>query len=194
MFWTISRPGRAAEISAGFFDPDKAYRSLLSFIAAGSEEGRAARNRWEEQQAASGIRVEEEILSWLGDEFAFTTFSLPRSLFDPGSWALLFRCESPPDLARFLEDLAERARTENLNVVEEEHGGTAFRVLYLPIPLFPVTPFPGRGQPEGRLYRYRRYLCRASTLDPAGPRFPAAGGRAGERRVGDIFQPTRGQD
>jgi hypothetical protein len=137
-------PAGAADISAGFFDPDKAYRSLLSFIAAGSEEGRAARNRWEEQQAASGIRVEEEILSWLGDEFAFTTFSLPRSLFDPGSWALLFRCESPPDLARFLEDLAERARTENLNVVEEEHGGTAFRVLYLPIPLFPVTPTAGR--------------------------------------------------
>ncbi len=137
-------PAAAADLSAGFLDPGKAYRSLLDFAAAGSEEGRAARERWEEEQSAAGIRVEEDILSWLDDEFAFSTFSLPRSLFDPGSWALLFGCRSAADLDRFLEGLAERARAENLNVVEEEHGGVSFRVLYLPIPLFPVTPTAGR--------------------------------------------------
>lgn len=136
-------PAAAADVSAGFLDMGKAYRSLLDFTA-GTEEGREALKRWEDKQALTGLRVEEDILSWLGDEFAFTTFSLPRSLFDPGSWALLFGCRSPADLDRFLEWLAERARAENLNVVDEERGGVSFRVLYLPIPLFPVTPAAGR--------------------------------------------------
>lgn len=137
-------PAAAADISAGFLDPKKAYRLLIDFLAAGSTEGRKIRDRWEEKQAAAGLRVEEDVLSWLGDEFAFSTLSLPRSIFDPGAWAIFLRFTSAADLDRFLVSLAGRAREANLNVVAEEYGGFAFNVLYLPIPLFPVTPAAGR--------------------------------------------------
>lgn len=137
-------PQGAADVSAGFLDPEKVYRPLLNFLADGPREGPNLRELWAEKQAEAGIRVEEDILSWLGDEFAFCTVSLGSSLFDPGSWALFLRYTSAEKLDLFLDDLLARAREADLNVVGEEYGGTGFHVLYLPLPLFPVTPTAGR--------------------------------------------------
>lgn len=137
-------PAGVADFSAGFLAPEKVYRPLTRFIAAGPGGGGELVKIWEEKQEEAGIRVEEDILSWLGDEFAFCTVTLGRSLFDPGGWAFLGRCASPGDLDRFLSGLARRARAEDLNVVEEEYGGWDFYTLYLPVPLFPVTPAAGR--------------------------------------------------
>ncbi len=137
-------PEGAADVSAGFFDPEKVYRPLVNFLADGLREGREFRELWAEKQAEAGIRIEEDILSWLGDEFAHCTVSLGSSLFDPGSWALFFRYTSAEKLDLFLEDLLARAREAGLNVVGEEYRGTAFHVLYLPLLLFPVIPAAGR--------------------------------------------------
>ncbi len=137
-------PAGVADFSAGFLDPQKVYRPLIDFIAAGSPAGKELIETWEEKQAAAGIRVEENILSWLGDEFAVCTVSLGQSLFDPGGGAVLLRFTSAGDLDRLLADLVQRARAEDLNVVAEEYDGVGFNILYLPVPLFPVTPAAGR--------------------------------------------------
>ncbi|MDP8237436.1 MAG: DUF3352 domain-containing protein [Candidatus Erginobacter occultus] len=135
-------PAGSAGFSAGFLDPGKVYRLLAGFLAVGSREGREMTELWAEKQEAAGIRVEEDILSWLGDEYAFATISLGSSFFDPGSWALLLRVGSAGEADRFLDLL--RSRAAELNVVEEEYGGAVFHVLYLPIPLLPAAPTAGR--------------------------------------------------
>lgn len=137
-------PSGAADFSAGFIDPEKVYRPLMNFIGAGPKGGERILRAWKEKQAEVGVRLEEDILSWLGDELAFCTISLGRSVFDPGGWAFLSRFTSAGELDRFLSDLVQRARAEDLNLVAEEYGGCDFNILYLPIPLFPITPTAGR--------------------------------------------------
>ncbi len=137
-------PEGAADVTAGFFEPEKIYRPLLNFLADGPRGDPDLRELWAEKQAEAGIRVEEDILSWLGDEFAFCSVSLGTSLFDPGSWAFFLRYTSAEQLDLFLDELLARAREAELNVVAEEYEGIGFHVLYLPLPLFPVTPTAGR--------------------------------------------------
>ncbi len=137
-------PSGSAHFSAGSLDPEKVYRPLMNFVEAGPEGGERILQTWKEKQAEWGIRVEEDIFSWLGDEFAFCTVCLGRSFPDLGGWAFLNRFTSAGELDRFLSGLVQRAKAEGLNLVAEEYGGCDFNILYLPIPLFPITPAAGR--------------------------------------------------
>ena len=80
----------------------------------------------------------------MGDEFAVSTISLSRSLFEPGSFALIFKVTSEDRLEIFLEKLLSLGIKASMNIVIEEYGGFTMRILYPPIPLFPVNPTVGR--------------------------------------------------
>ncbi len=137
-------PEGVADFSADYFSPEKIYRPLLGFVAADPVRGSEFLDIWKKLQESAGISVEDDVLSWLGDEFAVCTVSLSRSFFEPGSFALLFKVTSEKKLDSFLDKLLSLGMRQSLNIVIEKYGGSTLRILYPPIPLFPVNPTIGR--------------------------------------------------
>ena len=136
-------PAGIADLSVNYLSPEKIYRPILDFITDDPVRGKELAAIWEKTQERFGFNLEEDLFSWLGDEFAACTVSLSRSFFEPGSFALLFKVTSEKKLDAFLEKLLSRGMEESMNIVIEEHGGSTMRILY-PLPIFPVNPTIGR--------------------------------------------------
>ncbi|MFH1038303.1 MAG: hypothetical protein V1789_06525 [PVC group bacterium] len=137
-------PEGVADLSADYLSPEKLYRPLLGFIADDPVRGGEFSEIWKKLQESAGISVDDDVLSWLGDEFAVCTVSLSRSFFEPGSFALLCKVTSEKKLGSFLDKLLSLGMGRSLNIVIEEYGGSTLRILYPPIPLFPFNPTIGR--------------------------------------------------
>jgi hypothetical protein len=137
-------PAGVADLSVNYFSPEKIYRPLLNFISADPVRGKELAEIWDKTQERIDFNLEEDLFSWLGDEFATCTVSLSQSFFEPGSFAFLFKVTSEKRLEAFLEKLLSLGIRESMNIVIEEYGGSTMRILYLPIPLLPVTPTIGR--------------------------------------------------
>lgn len=137
-------PAGVADLSVNYLSPDKIYRPLLNFISNDPVRGKELAAIWEKTQERLDFNPEEDLFPWLGDEVAACTVSLSQSFFEPGSFALLFKVSSEKRLDAFLEKLLSRGMEESMNIVIEEYGGFTMRVLYPPIPLFPINPTIGR--------------------------------------------------
>jgi len=137
-------PSGVADFSVTYLSPEKIYRPILNFISADPVRGKELAEIWDKTQNEIDFNLEEDLFSWLGDEFAACTISLSQSLFEPGSFALLFKVTSEKKLEAFLEKLLSLGIRQSMNIVIEEYGGSTMRILYLPIPLLPVTPTIGR--------------------------------------------------
>ena len=137
-------PAGVADLSVNYLAPEKIYRSLRDFITDEPVRGREVGEIWEKTQKDFDFNLEEDLFSWMGDEFAVSTISLSRSLFEPGSFALIFKVTSEDRLEIFLEKLLSLGIKASMNIVIEEYGGFTMRILYPPIPLFPVNPTVGR--------------------------------------------------
>jgi len=137
-------PAGVADLSMNYVAPEMIYRPILDFIINEPVRGRELADTWEKAQEHLGFNLEEDLFSWMGDEFAACTISLSQSFFEPGSFALLFKVTSEKKLDSFLEKLLSLGMESSMNIVIEEYGGFTMRILYPPIPLFPINPTVGR--------------------------------------------------
>lgn len=137
-------PAGVADLSVNYISPEKIYRPILDFITDDPGRGKELAEIWERAQERFDFNLEEDLFSWMGDEFGACTISLSQSFFEPGSFALLFKVTSEKKLDSFLEKLLSLGMEASMNIVIEEYGGFTMRILYPPIPPFPVNPTVGR--------------------------------------------------
>lgn len=137
-------PEEVADLSAWYLSPEKLYRPLLDFIIGDPVRGKELSILWKEFQKNADLDPERDLFSWMGDEYAVSTVSLSRSLFEPGSFALLCKVTSRKDLDSFLDKLLSLGTKKSLNIVIEEYGGCTMRIVYIPIPLSPFNPTIGQ--------------------------------------------------
>ncbi len=140
-------PAKVAGVEVGYWNLAKVYRAVLSFITANPDHGKLAAGVWDEILKKADFDPEEDIFSWLGEEYAFSTITLARTMIDTGSFALLVEVKSEEKMeaavARLLA-FGEAQWGSPLNIVEEEYDGVKMKVVYLPIPLLPLTPTLGK--------------------------------------------------
>ncbi|MEA1928070.1 MAG: hypothetical protein U9N73_07665, partial [Candidatus Auribacterota bacterium] len=137
-------PAGVADLCVNYISPGKIYRPILNFISEDPVRGKELAAIWEKTQKGIGFNLEDDILSWMGDEFAACTLSLSRSFFEPGSFAFLFKISSKEKLDAFLEKLLSLGMEASMNIVIEKYGGSTMRILYPPVPLIPLSPTIGR--------------------------------------------------
>lgn len=137
-------PAGTAGAGTGYLNFGFLYRSLLDYLSRDPVRGKVLVERWRGLQDKLGFHPDRDLLSWIGDEYAAVTLSAPTSMMDPGSFAYLLKVTSEEKMERAIDRLFSLLEKQSVTIVEEEYRGSKMRIVYLPLPMFPLTPTLGK--------------------------------------------------
>ena len=137
-------PAGSTGVEMGYLDFGKVYAGLLDYISRDPVRGKELTERWEALQEIWKFHPDEELFSWMGDEYASCTLSAPTSMMDTGAFAYFIKVKSKKKMEEAVLRLFALLEKQSVNIVEEEYQGSKMRIVYLPLPMVPLTPTLGQ--------------------------------------------------